>query len=107
MTGNGGFQADLGRITEGASEFGGFAEQAGKIVTDLSGLLDSLGACWGNDTVGQSFAASHVTSATDSLGRVGGLSEVFGGVGERFTATARAYGEVDEGNAGALRGVEG
>jgi hypothetical protein len=106
MNGSGGFQADLGRITEGASEFGGFAEEAGKIVSGLSGLLDSIGACWGTDAVGQSFAAGHVASATDSLSRVGGLTELFGGVGERFKATAQSYTDVDEGNAGALRGVE-
>jgi hypothetical protein len=100
-----GFEADLVRLNEGAGEFTGFAERAGKIVTELSGVLDSVGLCWGADAVGQSFARGHVAKADESLTVLGGLSGRFGGVGERFAATARTYGQVDGGAAGSLRDV--
>ncbi|MEO6081857.1 MAG: hypothetical protein ABIQ18_01980 [Umezawaea sp.] len=100
-----GFETDLVRLNEGAGEFTGFAERAGKIVTELSGVLDSVGLCWGTDAVGQSFASGHVAKADESLTVLDGLSARFGGVGERFAATARTYGQVDGGAAGSLRDV--
>ena len=100
-----GFEADLVRLNEGAGEFTGYAERAGKIVADLSGVLDSIGLCWGTDVVGQSFAGGHVAKADESLGKLDGLSARFGGVGERFAATAQTYGQVDGGAAGSLRDV--
>lgn len=100
-----GFEADLARLTEGAGEFTGFAERAGGILSDLSGVLDPLGACWGSDAIGQSFASGHVVKADEALAGVTGLSARFGGVGERFAATAQTYGRVDGGAAGSLRDV--
>jgi hypothetical protein len=100
-----GFEADLARLNEGAGEFTGFAERAGKIVTELSGVLDAVGLCWGSDAIGQSFAGGHVAKADESLDKLDGLSARFGGVGERFAATARTYGQVDGGAAGSLRDV--
>jgi hypothetical protein len=90
-----GFEADPAKLAEGAGEFTGFAEQASKIVTELSGLLDGLGACWGSDAVGQSFASGHVAAAEESFGKLGGLHTKLGGVGERFAATAQTYRQVD------------
>ncbi|WP_447004298.1 WXG100 family type VII secretion target [Saccharothrix isguenensis] len=100
-----GFQSDLARLTEGAADFTAFAERAGKIAGDLAGVLDSLGDCWGGDAIGQSFAASHVQPSGDVLAGLTGLSSGFGGVGERFTETARTYREVEEGNRNALGAI--
>jgi hypothetical protein len=96
-----GFEADPVKLAEGAGEFTDFAERASKIVTDLSGLLDGLGACWGSDQIGQSFASGHVKAADESLGTLGVLRTKLGGVGERFAATAQTYRHVDH-----LPGVE-
>jgi hypothetical protein len=90
-----GFEADPAKLAEGAGEFTDFAERASKIVTDLSGLLDGLGACWGADPVGQSFASGHVAAANESFGTLGRLQTKLGGVGERFAATAQTYRQVD------------
>jgi hypothetical protein len=100
-----GFDADLVRLNEGAGEFTGFAERAGKIVTELSGVLDSVGQCWGTDLIGQAFASGYVAEANESLTVLDGLSARLGGVGERFSATAKTYGKVDGGAAGSLRDV--
>lgn len=100
-----GFEADLARLNEGAGDFTGFAERAGKIVTELTGVLDSVGMCWGSDAVGQAFASGHVAKADASLAMLDGLPARFGGVGERFTATAKTYGQVDGGAARSLRDV--
>ena len=100
-----GFDAELTKLAEGATEFTGHSSSAGKIVADLSGVLDSVGLCWGSDAIGQSFARGHVAKADDALGKLDGLPARFDGVGDRFAATARTYGQVDGGAAGSLRDV--
>ncbi|MFT7836644.1 hypothetical protein Q5530_10885 [Saccharothrix sp. BKS2] len=100
-----GFHTDLARLTEGAQDFGAFAERAGKIAGDLGVALDSLGACWGDDAVGQSFAAGHVGPSGDVLSGMGALGPGFGGVGERLTETARTYREAERGNTDSFRAL--
>ncbi|GAA1355480.1 WXG100 family type VII secretion target [Saccharothrix algeriensis] len=100
-----GFEADLAALTAGATDFDAFAERAGKVFGDLDGALGSLGACWGDDAIGRSFASSHVRPAADALTGLGDLGPAFGGVGRRFADTARTYRRVDEGNSTALDAV--
>lgn len=94
-----GFETDLAKLTAGATDFGAFAERAGTIFGDLGGVLDSFGACWGSDAIGQSFATSHVQPSTDALTTLGDLSREFGGIGERLTETARTYRAAEDGTA--------
>ncbi|QFZ23248.1 WXG100 family type VII secretion target [Saccharothrix syringae] len=100
-----GFHTDLARLTEGAQDFGAFAERAGRIAADLTGVLDPLGACWGDDAIGQSFAAGHVGPTGDVLTGMGALGAGFGGVGERLAETARTYRDTEQGNTDALRAI--
>ncbi|KAA2251250.1 hypothetical protein F0L68_38195 [Solihabitans fulvus] len=102
-----GFRSDHQRLAEHAGEFTGLASRAGDITGELRRALEQAGDCWGSDAVGRSFAASHVRAATETLGRVGGLSDGLGDVGQRFAATAETYRQVDEDNAAALRPNEG
>ncbi|MBB5955112.1 hypothetical protein FHS29_001682 [Saccharothrix tamanrassetensis] len=100
-----GFETDLAKLGAGAADFTAFAERAGRIFGDLGGALDSFGACWGDDAIGQSFASSHVRPSADALTGLGDLGPALGGVGERFAETARTYREVDDGNSTALGAV--
>ena len=102
-----GYQADLDRLTSGATEFGGFAQQAGEIASGLQNLLSGFGSCWGNDAAGQSFAAGHEKPSGDTFGLLGSLAEQLGDIGEKFTATAETYRHVEETNASAMRRLEG
>jgi hypothetical protein len=102
-----GYEADLERLTSGAGEFNGFAQQAGEIASGLQGLLSGFGACWGNDAVGQSFAAGHDKPSGDTFGLLGSLAEQLGGIGEKLTATAETYRHVEESNASAMKRLEG
>ncbi|TWP48307.1 hypothetical protein FKR81_28880 [Lentzea tibetensis] len=102
-----GYEADLERLTSGATEFNGFAQTAGEIASGLQGLLSGFGACWGNDSVGQSFAAGHEKPTGDTFGVLGSLSEQLGGIGEKFAATAETYRHVEESNASAMKRLEG
>jgi hypothetical protein len=104
---NDGYQADLERLTSGASEFGGFAQQAGDIASGLQNLLAGFGACWGNDAVGQSFAAGHDKPSGDTVGMLGTLASQLGDIGDKLTATAETYRHVEESNASAMRRLEG
>ncbi|MBW4716193.1 WXG100 family type VII secretion target [Saccharothrix obliqua] len=98
-----GFEIDLARLDAGAADFGGFAERAGKVFGELGGALDALGACWGDDAVGRSFASSHVGPASDALTGVGDLGPGLRGVGQRFGDTARTYRAAEDGNSTAFR----
>jgi hypothetical protein len=106
MNGRQGFDADIERLHAGAGEFAQFAERAGQIAADLQRALEATGNPWGSDAVGQSFAAGHVQPAADALHRISGLPDRLADVGERFTATADTYGQVDADNVTALRGLE-
>ena len=50
-----GFEADADQLSARAKEFPGLAERVGTIHRDLTDTLSSIGPCWGNDSVGQSF----------------------------------------------------
>ena len=86
-----GYEVDADALTTHAKEFPGFAERAGGIHRELSEKLTELGPCWGNDSVGQSFAAAHVAPADATLGALGSLGDQLEDVGTRFTDTAAAY----------------
>ncbi len=99
------FEADADRLTAGAGEFPALAERAGTIHRELSDTLGSIGACWGTDTIGQSFAAAHVAPADETLGRLGSLSDQLDEVGTRFAGTGSAYHDLDTGGAHRLDGI--
>ncbi|HEV8555918.1 MAG TPA: hypothetical protein VGR06_05905 [Actinophytocola sp.] len=94
MTGQG-FSADVDRLTAQAGEFPALAERAGAIHRELSGTLTELGACWGTDGVGRSFAAAHAEPSGVTLDGLGSLPDQLGSVGTRFSETATAYREQD------------
>lgn len=100
-----GFQADADRLAAGAAEFPALAERAGTIHRELSDTLSSIGACWGTDETGQSFAAAHVAPADETLGRLGSLSDQLGDVGTRFAGTGAAYHDLDTGGAHRLDAI--
>lgn len=87
-----GFDVDPDELAARAGQFDGLVDQLDTIQRDLSDALASIPhACWGNDAVGQSFAAAHTGPADATLGRLARLSEQLGSVGTRFTDTATEY----------------
>ena len=92
---NDGFDVDADQLIARAGEFSGLAERAGAIHRELSDALASVGPCWGNDSVGQSFAAAHVAPADTTLGSLGSLPSLIGEVGTRFGDTGAAYRDLD------------
>ncbi|HVV19371.1 MAG TPA: hypothetical protein VHF06_08045 [Pseudonocardiaceae bacterium] len=97
-----GFQVDPAKLARHADEFPGYADQMSAIHGELSGALDQAGQCWGDDAVGQSFAAGHVAPASGTLDQLGALPGRLRDVGERFHATAANYRQGDEHAAGLL-----
>jgi hypothetical protein len=90
-----GFAADADRLSAQAREFPELAARAGAIHRELSDSLAALGPCWGSDTVGQNFAAAHVSLADDTLAGLGQLPDQLGSVGTKFSDTATAYRDTD------------
>jgi hypothetical protein len=84
------FEADVERLSARAKDFDRFVERAGQISADLDRALE--GAPWGDDVVGQSFAAVHSGPATETADRLRGLAAGLGGVGGSFAEAARRYG---------------
>lgn len=102
-----GYGADLDRLDAGARELKGFAGQATEIASSLDKALAAFGACWGDDSVGRSFAASHEKPSGDAAGALSGLATTLGDVGDKLAATAETYRHVEQSNASAMRRLEG
>ncbi|MEV6240360.1 hypothetical protein [Lentzea sp. NPDC051838] len=102
-----GYEADLERLDAGARELRGFAGQAKEIAGALDRALAGFGACWGDDAVGRSFAATHEKPSGDAAGALSGLSTTLGDVGDKLAATAETYRHVEQSNASAMRRLDG
>lgn len=102
-----GYEADLERLDAGARELRGFAGQAKEIAGTLDRALAAFGACWGDDAVGRSFAASHEKPSGATAGALSGLATTLGDVSDRLAATAETYRHVEESNATAMRRLDG
>jgi uncharacterized protein YukE len=90
-----GFESDHERLARHAADFDGLTERAGKLSGELNQTLDALGTPWGDDEVGQSFAA--VYSGPSGQTRTG-MDAVPGHLGDmrtRLTEMAAAYRDVD------------
>ncbi|HEX3778256.1 MAG TPA: WXG100 family type VII secretion target [Pseudonocardiaceae bacterium] len=98
-----GFSADPAQLRQHGGEFAGHADRTGAIHTELTGALAATGTCWGEDAAGQSFAAGYLQPAQDTLAKLGSLPAGLADVGDRFTATATRYEQVDQQNAAGLR----
>jgi uncharacterized protein YukE len=101
-----GFEADVDQLTARAREFPGLASRADAIHRELSDTLSSIGACWGGDSVGQSFAAAHVAPADSTLGSLGALPSQLDGVGTKLAGTGAAYRDLDTSDAARLRAAD-
>jgi hypothetical protein len=102
-----GFQVDPAKLARHAAEFPGLAEQAGAIHGELSTALAAAGQCWGGDAAGRSFAEGHVHPADGTLAGLSALPGQLTDVGDRFTATAVGYRQVDEYGANVIGGIDG
>jgi hypothetical protein len=102
-----GFEVDPGALAARAGEFGDLAERASAIHRDLAETLSSLGACWGEDAVGASFAAAHTPGAEATLGDLGALPGRLDEVGGLLSATASRYAATEADTTAALGGTDG
>ncbi|MFI6097327.1 WXG100 family type VII secretion target [Lentzea sp. NPDC051213] len=102
-----GYEADLERLDAGAGELKGFASQATEIAGALDKALAAFGACWGDDAVGRSFAASHEKPSGDTTGVLSALATTLGDVGDKLAATAETYRHVEQSNASAMKRLDG
>ncbi|HEU5475807.1 MAG TPA: hypothetical protein VFV67_34655 [Actinophytocola sp.] len=102
-----GFTADAGTLARQATEFPDLAARAGTVHRELTETLAGLGACWGADRVGQSFAATHTGPADATLGGLGALPDRLGSVGTRFADSAAAYQRQDAAGAVQIEAADG
>lgn len=86
-----GFEVDAERLADRATQFEPLVGRMDKIHGTLRDALSTDGACWGDDAVGQSFAAVHTAPADDALARLGGLSDRLTSVQTRLSETASTY----------------
>ncbi|SFQ21359.1 hypothetical protein SAMN05421810_105197 [Amycolatopsis arida] len=87
---SGGFAADPARVAARAEEVAALAERAGAIAAELREAL-AAGPVWGDDAVGQGFAAAHAGPAEDALAGLAGLGGRFADFGARLAGAAAAY----------------
>lgn len=94
----GGFSADADRIGARSRDFGDHAQRARKVAESLqAGVGDQP---WGDDAVGQSFAAAHSGPAEKALQLLTGLGGELDAMGAKFADAAQTYRVVDESGAG-------
>lgn len=98
-----GFEADVDRLSARAKDFDALVERAARISADLERALDGAPAAWGDDVVGQSFAAAHADPASDTAARLKGLAEGLRGAGGSFAEAARRYQAGDSAAADSIR----
>ncbi|MET0238188.1 MAG: WXG100 family type VII secretion target [Kibdelosporangium sp.] len=98
-----GFLTDHERLAQHAGDFAGLAERATAIAGELNRNLDALGQSWGTDDVGQSFSAVYTGPSQETRRNIDAASGRLGDMGDRLTAMAAAYRDVD---AAAARGLD-
>jgi hypothetical protein len=91
-----GYQADTDRLAGQEGRLDPIAGRVTSIHETLTAALAESGACWGSDTVGQSFGSAHAGPADSTMAQLGALPGQLGSVGTRFTATAARYEGDDE-----------
>lgn len=101
-----GFEADAEQLAGKAAQFEPLVSRLSTIHRQLADALSADGACWGTDTVGESFAAAHTGPADDTVTRLLTLPDRLGSVGARLSASATTYGAVDAGAVEQLKAAE-
>lgn len=96
MTGPGhhGFDVDVDKLGQSASEFDGLTRRAADIARALRESVAS--SPWGDDEVGQAFDGRHRVPADEAAGVLDGLSGGLAGMGEALARAAEAYTAGDE-----------
>jgi hypothetical protein len=97
-----GFRSDIGRLAKRATEFDDLAGRAERLARDLRQSAESSSPCWGNDEIGQRFAASHQPRAQQALDELGALPGQLRDMGAKFADTASDQQRVDANNADVL-----
>jgi uncharacterized protein YukE len=101
-----GYQANAAELARQAQHFPDLANRAQGVHQSLSQALDSAGECWGADAAGQSFAASYLRPAREALDGLGSLAGRLTEVGDRWSATASGYQQVETSNARAFHAMD-
>lgn len=97
-----GFTADPDALLTQAAQFPDLADRVSSVHGILTDALSESGSCWGDDAVGQSFAAAHLPAANGTLDQLRQLPGQLGAVGDKFTATAVNYQQVEQRNTDSL-----
>ena len=100
-----GFRTENELLAQRAQAFGGLADRADRIATDLQTGVAEYGVCWGRDPVGRAFADGHVEAADAALTGIGALPEDLSDLGSRLTATASTYAASEQSSHTTIRGT--
>lgn len=92
-----GFSADADRIGARSRDFDDHAQRARTVAETLQSSIGEQP--WGDDEVGQSFAASHVDSAERAMGLLAGLGGELDAMGGKLAGAAETYRAIDQGGA--------
>jgi uncharacterized protein YukE len=87
----------------------GFVDVAGKIAAaaqNLRRVIDTEGACWGSDKIGQSFAKNYTPSVPEALKSVDNLGKTMTNMGDNMVAIADVLQNRDQTNAAAIDRVQ-
>ncbi len=79
-------------------------ERAGGVGSALAGQLTAAGPVWGDDAVGQAFAAAYLPAADDLVRALLGMRDVLLSTADGLETMARGYARTEEQNRAAVGG---
>jgi uncharacterized protein YukE len=101
-----GFRVQITDLYLSAPTFSNVGYEISDEVTQVQRQLDGLGAFWGNDAPGQSFASSYVPDQAKLLQLMSTVANAVKGVSDGITAMADKYRINEEQNLGRIRALE-
>jgi uncharacterized protein YukE len=91
-----GFTAQTTNLGDTAPQYDSVAQQVQSVYTTLVNALETEGACWGNDTQGQSFGAKYCPPALSLLQQMGNTNQGLQSMVDGICAWAKNYVNVDQ-----------
>lgn len=95
MSGDG-FTAQPSDLQSTAPQYDWVAQQVQQVYTTLTQALDAEGACWGNDSQGQTFGAKYCASAVPALQQMSNTNQGVQSMVDSICVWAKNYVSVIE-----------
>jgi WXG100 family type VII secretion target len=99
------FAVDPEGLAKHAPNVRAFSDQMRAVVTRLHSQLDSLGDCWGDDSMGKAFESQYTDSRDRMLEGLTGISDVLDSTAEGLETMAKGLADAESQNVASARAL--